>query len=324
MSTKNVGGGRSAILSVSELRKRLAKLEKEDIIELMAETLKAHKDVRAVLTVKLLGESAVAGMLKAYQEQVDKQFFPKKGRAPQRVTVIEQLVASMNELGLGTPYPFQFLVGIVESAVRYLEENGDMDEDMCLLIGDYYEEIVQLLNAEEADVLFRQYQARLEAAIRKAKGNQGDMYFLFKQSYSQLKWVDPNELDEGDYEEVGLYGFGYEHDDDGSYGEISGVGADANEGSRLLAGGSLQAQAKAPKGSTKEKAEAGSTISFAAMKQWLEIAEPMRKRILGNVFCGKCGGAASIKDYSVGLEKYGLVLQGKCSTCESHVVRVVD
>jgi hypothetical protein len=64
--------------------------------------------------------------------------------------------------------------------------------------------------------------------------------------------------------------------------------------------------------------------SFAAMKEWLAIPETFRTRLLSNVFCGNCSGVTTIIDYSVNLEKLGIVLEGKCKTCQQKVARVID
>jgi hypothetical protein len=275
MSPKKTGG-LSAILTTAQLKRKLGELTKEEIIDLFAETVKASKDIQALVSVKLQGEKAVVELLEVYKGQIRKEFFPAKGRAKQRVAVVEQLVTSLNELGKGTPYPFQLLVEVVETAAAFMQENGDIEEDMGLFLLDVFDEIVDVLNADDEEERYRQYQARLEAVLRMTESAGWDMSDMLRAAYDTLKWV---EQDQRTVEEAG-----------------KAVGnANANE-----------------------------AISFAAMKQWLEIAEPMRKRILGNVFCGKCFGSTTMKDYTVEVDKFGLLLQGVCATCGHSVARVVD
>ncbi|MGO4500104.1 hypothetical protein AB4114_29975 [Paenibacillus sp. 2RAB27] len=64
--------------------------------------------------------------------------------------------------------------------------------------------------------------------------------------------------------------------------------------------------------------------SFAAMKEWLAIPETFRTRLLSNVYCAKCMGETTIIDYSVNLEKIGIVLDGICKTCQKKVERVIE
>ncbi|WP_284641942.1 hypothetical protein [Paenibacillus silviterrae] len=269
MTTKK-NGGKTPILTTAEVKRKLQKLSKEEIIDLFTDTIKSSKDIRAIVTVKLEGERAVAGMLQAFIDQIEKEFFPAKGRARQRVSVVEQLLSSMKSLGGGTPYPFQLQLYIIETAFRFLEENGDLDEDMCLFIGELFEELMQELSGDDSDERYRLYQARLEAIVRKSEGELPDLHYILQQSYSRLKW--------------------------------------AEQSSRNEAAGSGEKPA----------------ISFAAMKQWLELPELLRKRLLSNVFCGKCLGEVTMKDYTVEVDRFGLLLQGTCATCGHAVARVVD
>ena len=49
-----------------------------------------------------------------------------------------------------------------------------------------------------------------------------------------------------------------------------------------------------------------------------------RKRILANVFCGKCLDSVQIKDFT-GEEKHGdIYLEGSCAKCGGKVARVVE
>ncbi|MBB3111991.1 hypothetical protein FHS18_004059 [Paenibacillus phyllosphaerae] len=65
-------------------------------------------------------------------------------------------------------------------------------------------------------------------------------------------------------------------------------------------------------------------VSFAAMSKWLELPEHVRELYISNVWCGSCSGVTTIKDYNVQIEKFGIVLRGKCAKCEHSVARVVE
>jgi hypothetical protein len=73
-----------------------------------------------------------------------------------------------------------------------------------------------------------------------------------------------------------------------------------------------------------EDKPATNTKSFAAMKEWLAIPEPMRNRLIQNVFCGPCKGVTAIKDFTVNPDKHGIILKGVCKTCGSPVARVIE
>jgi hypothetical protein len=62
----------------------------------------------------------------------------------------------------------------------------------------------------------------------------------------------------------------------------------------------------------------------AAFKDWENLPEENRRRVLEKVYCGKCMGAVEIVDYKVVFEGIGLVLRGKCKKCGHKVARVLE
>lgn len=60
-----------------------------------------------------------------------------------------------------------------------------------------------------------------------------------------------------------------------------------------------------------------------AAKKWLAIPKEVRGMLVKNVFCSNCGETEIVK-YTIEESKHGLVLRGKCKTCDKDVARVID
>ncbi len=58
--------------------------------------------------------------------------------------------------------------------------------------------------------------------------------------------------------------------------------------------------------------------------KWMKIPKDIREKLLNNVFCSKCSGVVRVVEYSIGEDKLGLIIKGKCATCSGKVVRVVE
>ncbi|GAA0361911.1 DUF6155 family protein [Bacillus horti] len=69
---------------------------------------------------------------------------------------------------------------------------------------------------------------------------------------------------------------------------------------------------------------ASSVISYAAMSKWLKVPEDARQKYISNVWCGRCLGTTTIRDFSIQLDTYGIILQGSCSNCGHQVARVIE
>ncbi|GIP33567.1 hypothetical protein J2TS4_27770 [Paenibacillus sp. J2TS4] len=55
----------------------------------------------------------------------------------------------MSTFGAGTVWPFELLVYFCEEAVQFIQEEGDIFEDMGDCFTNAYEEVIQILNKEK-------------------------------------------------------------------------------------------------------------------------------------------------------------------------------
>lgn len=60
-----------------------------------------------------------------------------------------------------------------------------------------------------------------------------------------------------------------------------------------------------------------------AEAKWSTISDINQKKLLDNVFCGKCG-VTTIVDYKIENSRSDIVLQGKCKKCGGKIARVVE
>jgi len=61
-----------------------------------------------------------------------------------------------------------------------------------------------------------------------------------------------------------------------------------------------------------------------AAKLWAAISNDNKKLLLANVWCGKCGHAVTITNFSGAVKGGDLLLVGKCAECHGDVARVIE
>jgi hypothetical protein len=61
-----------------------------------------------------------------------------------------------------------------------------------------------------------------------------------------------------------------------------------------------------------------------ALQRWKQIPKSIQKKIIDNVFCGKCLGSVTILLETAEMTGKALVLRGKCKQCGKDVCRVVE
>lgn len=66
------------------------------------------------------------------------------------------------------------------------------------------------------------------------------------------------------------------------------------------------------------------TFTAPAAKLWSAIPADVRKRLLSNVWCGKCRHEVTITNFSGAVKAGDLLLVGFCSECRGDVARVIE
>ncbi len=64
-------------------------------------------------------------------------------------------------------------------------------------------------------------------------------------------------------------------------------------------------------------------IDFQAAKKWVKLPTNMQRKLLHNVFCVNCG-LATISEYALKDDTYGIVVEASCDKCGSNVVRAIE
>jgi len=66
------------------------------------------------------------------------------------------------------------------------------------------------------------------------------------------------------------------------------------------------------------------TFTPEAQRRWKEIPEWARKKIIDNVYCGRCLGSVTILLGTAEMNGKALILRGKCKKCGKDVCPVVE
>lgn len=187
------------MLTITELKKRLKELTREEVVGLLVETLKMNKDAQAFVSVKLQGERGILELVKEYKGKVRQEFYPDRGNPKMRVAKVREVISDLNKIAKETIWPLELMVFFAETAVQSIHEDGDIFEDMGDYFTDTYEEIIQRVNKEKTPELYNQYKERLKAIADTKNCECWGIQDSLEGSYSDLKWLedDPedNEVD---------------------------------------------------------------------------------------------------------------------------------
>ncbi|WP_438496823.1 hypothetical protein [Paenibacillus sp. IHBB 3054] len=177
-----------------EIKKKLHGFSKEELVELVAETVRLSKDARAYVSIRLEGETGLQEWVTEAQALIDKEFNPARGFPKLRPATVKKIFTEVNRLGKGTIWPLEIMVFFCETASDYIHYEGDIFENMGDFFTNTFEKVIQLLNKEQTPELFEKYQARLEAVAKKPNCHCWGIQDSLVGSYTELKWVDADEF----------------------------------------------------------------------------------------------------------------------------------
>lgn len=183
------------MLTITELKKRLKELSREEVVGLLVETLKMNKDAQAFVSVKLQGERAILELVKEYKEKVRQEFYPDRGYPKLRVAKVRKVFSELNKIAKETIWPLELMVYFAETAVQSIHEEGDIFEDMGDYFTDTYQEIIQRVNREKTPELYNEYKERLRAIADTKNCECWGIQDSLEGSYSDLKWLEDGQED---------------------------------------------------------------------------------------------------------------------------------
>lgn len=90
------------------------------------------------------------------------------------------------------------------------------------------------------------------------------------------------------------------------------------EARAMLTGGSHAANDHGP------AVESLPNFTRPARQRWEAIPAHIRQRLLSSVWCGQCGRAVTITDFSGTMKGGDLLLVGRCAECQREVARAIE
>jgi|GEM_PF-968717 len=181
------------MLTSAKIKSKLEEYSKDELIELLYETVNAIKDAQTYVLVKLEGEPAILEILDKSKKQIYKEFYPTRGLPKLRVVKVEEILLEMKKIGNGTIWPIELLVYFCEVAAQFISKEGDIFEDMGDCFTDTYEEVVQMLNKEKTAELYERYNDRLKVIANTSGCECWGIHDVLSCSYSDLIGVDHDE-----------------------------------------------------------------------------------------------------------------------------------
>jgi len=115
-------------MKLTDLKKKLNKLSKEELIQLLIEVYKERQESKDLIESKLDPKMEIL-ILEKYKNQITDEFFPQSG-IPQypRFSNLQRTLKDFKDISTNPELISELMMTYVENGVEYTNEFGDIDE----------------------------------------------------------------------------------------------------------------------------------------------------------------------------------------------------
>ena len=164
-------------MGLSDIKKELKKLEKDTLINLIADLYKKNKAVKELFDYYLNPNEQE--LFEKYRTKVYEAFFPKRGFGF-NLKEGKKAISDFKKFEPSPKLVADLMLVYVESGVQFTNSYGDIDENFYSSLESTYEAALTLIKKEN---LLGKFMYRAEEIVRKANGIGWGFPYALSQTY---------------------------------------------------------------------------------------------------------------------------------------------
>jgi len=146
-------------MGLSDIKKELKKLDKDDLIDLLVDLYKKNKSVKAFLDFYISPDEE--DLSTKYRDKVFEAFFPKRGFG-YNLKNGKQAITDFKKLGPSSEALADLMLFYVETGVKFTNEVGDINENFYSSLEKTYLQALTLIKKENLLDKFARYSREIE------------------------------------------------------------------------------------------------------------------------------------------------------------------
>jgi hypothetical protein len=151
-------------MGLTDLKKELKKLEKEKLIDLIADLYKKNKSVKEFLDFYVSPDENE--LFKKYRDKVFEAFFPKRGYS-YKLKDGKQAISDFKKLEPATELLVNLMLFYVESGVKFTNDFGDVNEAFYNSLSTTFIDALKMMDKEN---LLNVFEERVEKIVDDTSG----------------------------------------------------------------------------------------------------------------------------------------------------------
>ncbi len=141
-------------LKISEVKKYLRAMEKEELVNEITELIKLYPAVKEYYAL-ILNPDAEKEVLAKYKMTVQNEFFPGRGDGKLRHTVVKKAIQDFQKISQSPVNVASLMLYYPELGVEFTNAYGDIDEQYYVAISNSYARALKYIFENNLTELFR-------------------------------------------------------------------------------------------------------------------------------------------------------------------------
>lgn len=157
-------------LTVTQIKKELSKLPKEELIDIICRLCKASKEDIDQVNLFLGNDSFVDEALEEAKKKVRNQFFTNRGFGRLNLTDAKSAISKFKKVYNDPVRVIELQLYYVECGIEFTNTLGDISESFYNSMAGMYETVVKSLIKTEDSQLIEKFMPRLKKALDDTEG----------------------------------------------------------------------------------------------------------------------------------------------------------
>lgn len=182
-------------MGLTEVNKELKKLDRNQLLELVADLYKKHKNVKEYLDYYVSPDDSE--LYNRYRQKVFEAFYPKRGTA-YKLKEGKQAIRDFKKLEPPAELLADLMLFYVETGVEFTNDFGDIDESFYSSLEKTYVAALQLMKKEN---ILENFAERAAKIVNDTSDIGWGFHDYLNQVYSNFYNYFPGEIDEDSEQE---------------------------------------------------------------------------------------------------------------------------
>jgi len=179
---------KSKLITVTQLKKELKELSKEELITLISELSKSSSQAKEFLSIRFASPESEKEIQEQYKQKIEHEFYPKRGYGRLNLRVAKKAISDFKKVSSNKVLEIDLMLFYVENGVSFTRDYGDINENFYSSMEGMFYDIVEVINSSDEEI-YEMFAGRLKRVVEKSIDGWGFQDTL-GEYYYMLKWVD--------------------------------------------------------------------------------------------------------------------------------------